>query len=786
MKAFLVNPILRKLKIPESAIRQINLAGNLSSVNGSGFPQELLLLSAPMIARGLLNYAVLQMKRDWVFPFWVHKQLDPASESYIPRSQNPLLMNLTHRNWTAVGTLRGGHEAIVDPRGLVTPLPREWSLDTWLTIGSKTLYPSWTSPISQQFRTTPPEVVTTFAAEDFELVLESFAATTRQGPDVLFHRATVSNRSSDPLPAILWFCIRPFNPEGIAPIDHLLVRGRYLEVNGATALVMAQPPELTLLGSSKDGDVMNMIGRARIQDAKRRIEVRCPEGLANAAAGYQLLVGAGQSESRTCSIALGDERSISAKPAKKTWRVSFEQRRNRQREEWMAESQSGALFEVADGGIQSIFDACKATLLQFHDGDFISPGPYLYHHFWFRDAALMLRGLDVLGYHKRTKEVLKVFPKRMTREGFFRGPDGEWDSNGAVLWTVLQHYRLTHSTLWLREWYPRLRKAASWIIQMRKKTIPGSIRGLMPASLSAEHLGTVDQYYWDTFWSVAGLRAIRQIAEELRKPEAEMYRAEEEAFMSAIVESLVAVDVQEQSRIPASPGRAFDESAIGSICPIYPLMLELNGDAARGTVHSLIDKYCDDKGFLHPFIHSGYNPYLTLQLAHSCLYMGEQERAWQIANTILRKLQPPYSLPEAIHPRTGGGCMGDGHHGWAAAEIILFVRDCLLDDSGDQLVLCAGAGGLLQKGRTMRIANAPTRFGSVSMRIEFQDQDHARVSFQNKFFSGGKPTTIVLHVPFHVRRSVPVIPEHLVSMSSKSPGTLLRFHPDVTTIFLDL
>jgi hypothetical protein len=163
INSFIVKQGFRQLNISPASLKQFEIAGAMSDVDGKGFPFDLIQLNAPMITRGLLNFAVLQMNRNWVYPFWVHRQLDPASPSYIPRSQNPLLINVTHRNWTALGSPLGYHEAIVDPRGLVTPLPREWSVDVWLATSEGILFASLSEPIDQRFDSAAPYVKTCFS-----------------------------------------------------------------------------------------------------------------------------------------------------------------------------------------------------------------------------------------------------------------------------------------------------------------------------------------------------------------------------------------------------------------------------------------------------------------------------------------------------------------------------------------------------------------------------------------------------------------------------------------------
>ncbi|MDH3439095.1 MAG: hypothetical protein OEN48_19225, partial [Betaproteobacteria bacterium] len=70
------------------------------------------------------------------------------------------------------------------------------------------------------------------------------------------------------------------------------------------------------------------------------------------------------------------------------------------------------------------------------------------------------------------------------------------------------------------------------------------------------------------------------------------------------------------------------------------------------------------------------------------------------------------------HPRTRGGCMGDGQHIWAAAEWVLMVRNCLLREEGDRLIVGSGiAPHWLQDDAIISFGPAPSAFGSVSLEI---------------------------------------------------------------------
>lgn len=794
---FLLERLFKRLELPESALKQIRIASSLCDVEGRGFPRELFQLTAPMIARGVLNFAVLQMKRDWVYPYWTHRQLDPHSSSHIPRAQNPLLMNLTHRNWTMLGTPTGFHEAIVDPRGAVTPLPREWSIDVWLSTGKKLFFPSLAEEVEQTLDTDTPRITTVFRWQDLRLVIESFVHKVRRGTDVLFHRARVVNTSPSPRRGSLYIAIRPFNPEGVAPVESIEFRSpRLAYVNDAVGLVFAQEPDWVLCAGAAEGDVAGLLPRGedstspdRDADKRgRRARISCPQGLAQAVAAFAFQLAPQADRVVDCSAALATEKELRRRPVKATWKVSYEHRRQEQHQEWTREIESGAGFRFPDPHLQALFAACRLSLLQLHDGDFLSPGPYLYHRFWFRDAAAMLRALDVLGYPGRVRQVIDAFPRRLARDGFFRGPEGEWDSNGAVLWTVYQHYLMTRSPAWLKQWYPALRRGAAWVQRMRgKNQDPNSAgKGLMPRSLSAEHLGTVDQYYWDSLWSLAGVKAMREIALELRDLlRADRFQEEAEDFETDILESFARLTERlGRPLMPAGPDRTFDEGAVGSLCSIYPLRLfGPEVPYPRETARALDEKFVDEKGFFHPFIHSGYNPYLTLQLAHSFLYLGNPAAAWRLAAAVFRQATPPYSLPEAIHPRTGGGAMGDGHHGAAAAEIILFLRDCLLLEEKNSLQLLPGIGPeLFQHKRPFHVQNAPTQFGNFSFAVEFEPQERGTIRFSTAFFPQRAPQSIDVHLPLAARRVFPVSPLHLLGKESHATGTILKLSPAAAAV----
>ncbi len=369
---------------------------------------------------------------------------------------------------------------------------------------------------------------------------------------------------------------------------------------------------------------------------------------------------------------------------------------------------------------QRLFEAAVRSLVLHSPGGEVYPGPYTYKRFWFRDAAFILHALLCLGLEGRVERVLDTFPERQRPSGFFHSQEGEWDSNGEALWILERFCRLTGRPP-KPAWSRAIAKGARWI---GRKRLPagGELRtaGLLPAGFSAEHLGPNDYYYWDDFWGVAGLRAGAFLLEGLGAGErAAALRGEADRFAADLTASLARVAVRlGRPGMPASPYRRLDCGAVGSLAAGYPLQLFAPDDPRLlDTVAFLLERAMVNGGFFQDVIHSGINPYLTLHLAQ-VLLRGGDPRALDLFRTVAELASPTGEWPEAIHPGTGGGCMGDGHHVWASAEWVLMQRNCFVREEGARLILAAGIfPAWLAQESPIAFGPAPTAFGSVSLTI---------------------------------------------------------------------
>ncbi|MFQ5774975.1 MAG: hypothetical protein ACE5GS_10680 [Kiloniellaceae bacterium] len=716
--------IVRRVARAHGMLDPIALLGRLrrfSQPSEVAEPIELLRAGVVFHARGLINSRVIQHNLDWVWPYWIERQFDPKDEAFVPRAFSVTHVNLTHRNWTAIGLPDGPELPIVDPCGLLTPFYDGWSLDGWvLDRDGRALLPSRARRSRQRLGLGDALAVTTETRAD-GLFLKTDAAVERErGAPVC--RLDLEARAEAGGWAVL--SLRPYNPEGISFVHDVVLSGARTSwtIDGRRRVAFDAPAERHHVSHYRAGDVFIHLG-----ERDDKLSGRCEVGMATAAALFRLEPGVAR---RLCvRVPLEGQRAARRAPGA-GWRDSL---------------RGCCALDVPDPRFRFLYEAALRTLV-LHAPEDVYAGPYTYRRFWFRDASFIIHALLCAGLSARAERALDHFPARQNALGHFHSQAGEWDSNGAALWIMRRFCELTGRPP-KPAWRGAVLRGARWI---RKKRLPDQGEaphaGLLPAGFSAEHLGPNDYYYWDDFWGVAGLRAAAALARAFGEEAAgaEFERAAE-AFLTAVVRSLERVAGRlGRPAMPASPYRRLDAGAIGSLAAGYPLQIfEAEDPRLRDTVRFLLENCFVEGAFFQDVIHSGLNAYLSLHVAQVLLRAGDP-RHLRVTKAVADLASPTGQWPEAVHPRTGGGCMGDGQHAWAAAEWVLMMRNGFVREEGERLILCAGLPEhWLRAGAPMRFGPAPTTFGAVTVEVE-PGRDEVVVSWHADWHRAAPPTEVRL------------------------------------------
>jgi hypothetical protein len=634
-------------------------------------PIELLRAGLIFHARGLVNTRAIQYNLDWVWPFWVVKQFTPQDASFIPRGFSFSHINVTHRNWTAVGHPDLAAYPIIDPRGLVTPLFDAWSIDVWLMTKDNNLLLPSRQPSVVQTLDLSGELAVTTATEENSLSLVCTARVKMDTPAGPVMQMTARG-SMQTDTGWLVVSIRPYNPEGIYFIDHIRFEDSRFVINHTHEVHFGAAPEKVLFSTYDHGDVALELDRPQAEN-----QAACPIGMATAAAFFP--IGAKEATQIDIQVPLNQDTDF----------VSSNTGRPAAPASHMV-SQTAALA-IPDAKFQFLYDAAVRTLLLL-SADEVVPGPYTYRRFWFRDACLMMNALLGLGLAQRCERLIQGFESRQKLSGYFQSQEGEWDSNGQVLWIAHRFAQCTGQGF-STSVFTSLMKGARWIVHKRRSKKDGKPHdGLLPAGFSAEHLGPNDYYYWDDFWGVAGLRAAAELAKNQgNAADQNLFAAQAMDFETCIFTSLAqSPGYQKHQAMPASPYRRMDAGAVGSLVADYPLQITSPNDAGIMNTLSYLMSHCSfGNAFFQDMIHSGINIYLTLAVAQTFL-RSRNPRYKELIHAVADLATPTGQWPEAINPLTGGGCMGDGQHGWAAAEWVMMMRSLFIREEGRTLILGSG------------------------------------------------------------------------------------------------
>ncbi|MBN8218310.1 MAG: hypothetical protein J0L75_16825 [Spirochaetes bacterium] len=693
-----------------------------------GFPIELLSQGISVLLSGLNNTMAIQSNPGWVWPYWVERQTDPDAPEFIPTGLNLIKGNLAHRNWTALGVEGSPREAMLDPVGMLTLAPWGWSMFPYLRAEGRSHFPPRLHGRAKQSLVEGdlPIVLTDWDVHpDLEWDCESLAVRL-DGHEFILQTHRVKNTGGSARTVTLGITLRPYNVLAVGHINKIHIKKRTFRVNGLRGIVLEDRPHSLTVADRHLGDpLLYPLPVAQASLLSR-------SGLATGVAEWTWTLAPGEERKlRT----LGDLHPalVQLRPPKPRALFALAQgAREEALDHYRANRLRGMALTVPDRALTGQFMKVKNHLHVFDDVTHFSPGSFLYHGHWFRDSSFIAQAFDHLGWFEQVRPKLKLYPREQTASGFFRSQLGEWDSNGEAIFTLVRHARLSGNRDFLADLWPAIRKGAHWVDRTRRKqNKPDSAHfGLLPAGFSAEHFGPNDHYFWDNFWGLSALKDAAWTAKTLglggeARHFGRLFQEYGRDLGKAVDRALTSNDpfTPGQRVLPSSPYRHPDTACIGTLVALSPLdLLEPETPWVRPTIDYLLKSNLREGLFFQKIVHTGLNPYLTVQLARALLVCGD--RRWlDLAQRLAESATPTGTWPEAIHPRKTGGCMGDGDHGWSAAEYVNLLRHALVTERGQTLRLgCGIEASWIDSGEPVEVRDAPTLFGRLSYRLAKQGQ----------------------------------------------------------------
>jgi len=685
------------------------------------FPPELIDQGLGLALTGLTNTFAFQSHASWALPWWAEQQVRPESPSFIPTGVNVLTANLTHRNWVALGLAGAPCKAMVDPCGMLTPKAFGHSWMPTVALAGRTWIPSRldAAQVDQRLRDGwQNRVVTSYRVHE-ALQWNSEAMAFRHGDQDWVHWThNLAWAGEDPVDLVFALGLRPYNALCLGPIFRSRLRKRYWSVNHQSALLLACEPDTVWFGKDRSDPLLD---EPPLEPFPRG---RARSGWLAGVARWNLRLEPGQ------SWTLETFTPIPAQDRRLRWRnldtEGLQASAAKEAAAW-EERLAPLGLRLADRELQILVTALVHRLPVFDNGGHFAPGSFFYNHFWIRDSAFLALAHDLWGLHGAVAAKEASWMRTQTRAGDFRSHSGEWDGTGQTLFTWATHALTTGSVSILARNWRCMARGARWIAKVRRRERnPASPRaGLLPAGLSAEHFGPNDHYLWDNFWCLAGLDRFHLAltcwdeAPVGARRLADWLAAEASAYRADLQTHIARLTARHGGLLPSSPYRHPDAACIGTLVALAPLDLALGPATAiwaRANIDFLTDHWVRDSLFYQPIVHTGGNAYLTAQLARALQCLGDA-RWLGLLEGIQAHASPAWTWPEAIHPHTGGGCMGDGDHGWACAEVLTLVRQALVREQAGRLLLLPNAPEDWWANGPLSLTGAPTPAGRLTFSL---------------------------------------------------------------------
>jgi hypothetical protein len=379
-------------------------------------------------------------------------------------------------------------------------------------------------------------------------------ARSEQTPAVLMVRVRASNRSANQETAHLWLWTSPEEPLALDGTLLTAERGRAVRAN----VRLFQGAAIALSGQGLHASAALAPG----QEAVSYFALPFIPGLT------------------------ADERAELAK-------LDYAAERARVLSYWRSATAQGIPFRVPEERF-NVF--AKAVIVHMRisatkdpkSGLYMVPAASYRYKVFGNEAAFQSQLLDVAGYHELSRKYLqtwialqgsKPFLGTFTeQQAVYHGArvDDEYDytasnynlDHGAVLWTLVEHYRFTRDQAWLRSAAPSMKRAADWIVRQRSLTKvladgkPCPEYGLLPAG----HLE--DNADWGHWFSVnayasLGLSEMAAALAEVGDRDASRYQNEAELYRTDLrraVERAAAeapvIRLRDNTWVPYVPTRA--------------------------------------------------------------------------------------------------------------------------------------------------------------------------------------------------------------------------------------
>ncbi len=635
--------------------------------------------------KGVRNYLLFQRFPSYKWPFWVPRQ----QESRDLAVGSPVLLNRSARDWICFSNQYSRELLRIDPSGMLSCAGERWSIEFWWMNGDSILRPQNMDGVFERARDPETSLVTLrWKCSPLDMG-QTLYGIMGASDDVLvrtdFHAARHAGDSA------LLAVVRPYSNEEIGGLDSLEYRRdtKSIRVQGADRILVDVKPDFILAGNGTAGDVAHPAGE------RETLKASCRYGMATIALGFRIKKGARFFHLR---IGLAPARNISSA------RLNLEQASKEYADSSRNRLASGTRLTFPDGESSMWFATCKSAMLH-HAPRIASASPRE------SDLQQIVQGYYVCSSCARSGFVAEAMKIALLYLKGYSYPEqrGLRDHLSAayVVSMFADFFLFSRDNDALREHYPSVKKLTDLIAGFSS-----GVRMIESASsenfIDGLHLGIAHAHDYAVL-----MNAMRQASYLARCAgifgDETRFGAEVERLKGVILKWCAAALAGGETVIPP-------EFAAYCVTAGWPHGQNvLTPDDFR----SLVKLVADSLPTLPVYNAScgGWDSFVSLALASNMLLVKD-DRCFQIFEKLVSAAGDARVFVDFLSPSTMRGVYGEGDSARVIWAMGAFLRNAMFVDYEHRLeVLPVPRPEWFEQGRELVIHNAPSRFGTISIRI---------------------------------------------------------------------
>lgn len=623
--------------------------------------------------------------------------------------------------WTIVGSPQDVSNALVNTDGTIEVDQGRFTVEPFLYVDGKLV--TWSDVTEKQSleKDYLPIPSVEWKYHDLTLTTTVLAAGSAGPKSLLLARYRLENHGA-PVKGRLFLAIRPFqvNPPwqslqtraGWAPIHEVRLDDGVIRVDDRTVVPLDAPAGFGATPFAA-GEISEYLQHGRLPAATAAGDA---QGFASAALAYDFNLARGAQRDVHVAVPFhGWSGQPSPDLAPAAAADFYAAAHNATRARWEALLDR---FQVRlPASAQPVINTIKSNLAYIFinaEGTRIQPGSRNYKRSWIRDGALTSTALLELGLTEEPRAFADWYAPYQFPSGKIpcvvdgRGadPTDENDSNGEMIYLIMQVYRYTHDLAWLRGKWDTVVRTVHFIQQQRAQRetdaylhgtpVQQACYGLVPESISHEgYSGHPEHSYWDDFFVLRGLKDATTIAgllgEKGREAEFAGYR---DSFVRDLYASIGrAMAIHHIDYIPGCV-------ELGDFDPTSTtIALDPGGELARlpePALHNTFNRYYQNFEARRDgtIAWKDFTPYEN-RVIGSFVRLGQKDRAQAVMDFMMQSRRPPAwnDWAEVVFrdPKTPR-MIGDMPHTWCGSDFIRSVRTMFLYEREADHALVLGAG----------------------------------------------------------------------------------------------